>query len=144
VPVAGAACEGEGSTSDTEAWRDEENAPRVGRSIGRANVDDSVADVQHTSHRTRSRVGSRGPTLVVNNAPLRIVSYIYRRVLSPQRAYRYTPRLNMTSMWPFAYVATCPLRRFVRVGILHVPIEALESGYFMDSDEDTCCRLGVG
>jgi len=53
---------GEGSRSDTEARRDdEENAPRVGRPFGRVNVDDSVADVPHTLHHTRSRVGSRGP-----------------------------------------------------------------------------------
>jgi hypothetical protein len=64
---------GEGSRSDTEAWRDEENAPRVGRPIGRVNVDDSVAAVPHTPRRTMSRVGSRGRTLVVTNAPLRIV-----------------------------------------------------------------------
>jgi hypothetical protein len=51
---------GEGSISYTEAWRDEENTPRVGRPIGRVNVDDSVADVPHTPNRTRSRVGSRG------------------------------------------------------------------------------------
>jgi hypothetical protein len=29
--------------------------------LGRVNVDDSVAAVPHTPHRTRSRVGSRGP-----------------------------------------------------------------------------------
>ena len=40
----------EGSISDMEAWRDEENAPRVGRPIGRANVDDSVVAVPHTHH----------------------------------------------------------------------------------------------
>ena len=33
---------GEGSRFDVEAWRDEKNAPRVGRPIGRVNVDDSV------------------------------------------------------------------------------------------------------
>jgi hypothetical protein len=49
---------GEGSMSNTEAWRDEENAPRVERPIGRVNVDDSVAAVPHTPHRTRSSVGS--------------------------------------------------------------------------------------
>jgi hypothetical protein len=51
---------GEGSGLDAEAWRDKENAPRVGRPIGRINVDDIVADVPHTLHHTRSRVGSRG------------------------------------------------------------------------------------
>ena len=54
---------GEGSKSDAEALRDEENAPRVGRLIGRVNVDDSVAAVPHTPHHTKSRVGSRGPVL---------------------------------------------------------------------------------
>ncbi len=40
---------GEGSRFDAEVWRDEENAPRVGRPFGRVNVDDSVADVPHTA-----------------------------------------------------------------------------------------------
>jgi hypothetical protein len=43
---------GGGSRPDTEAWRDEENAPRVGRPIGRVNVDDSVAAVPHAPHHT--------------------------------------------------------------------------------------------
>ena len=68
---------GRGSMSDTEAWRDEENAPRVGRPIGRVNVDDSVAAVPHTPHRTRNRARSQGPTLAITNTPLRIV-YKYR------------------------------------------------------------------
>ena len=46
-------------------------------------------------------------------------------------------------MWPFTYGATCPLRRFVWVGILHVCAEALKSGYFRDSNQDTYSRLGV-
>jgi hypothetical protein len=57
-------------------------------------------------------------------------------------AYRYTPRLNITSIWPFTYEAPCLLRWFVWVGILHVRAEALEPGYFMDSNEDTYSRLG--
>ena len=46
----------EGSRSDVEAWRDEENAPRVGRPIGRVNVDDSVERLYHT-HRIAQGVG---------------------------------------------------------------------------------------
>jgi hypothetical protein len=57
--------------SEQDAWRDGENAPRVERPIGRVNVDDCVAAVPHTPHRTKGRVGSRGPTLVVTNTPLR-------------------------------------------------------------------------
>jgi hypothetical protein len=44
-------------------------------------------------------------------------------------------------MWLFTYGATCSLRRFVRVGILHVCAEALKSGYFRDTNEDTYSRL---
>ena len=58
-------------------------------------------------------------------------------------AYRYTPRLNITSIWLFTYEAPCLLRWFVWVGILHVRAEALESGYFRDSNEDTYSRLGL-
>jgi hypothetical protein len=65
-----------GSMSDTEVWQTSvSDKPRVERHIGRVNVDDSVAVVPHTPHCIRSRVGSRGPTLVVTkfNTPLRIV-----------------------------------------------------------------------
>ena len=42
--------------------------------FGRVNVDDSVAALPHTPHRTWSRVGSRGSILSKVNTPLRIVS----------------------------------------------------------------------
>jgi hypothetical protein len=37
--------------------------------FGRVNIDDSVAAVPHTPHRTWSRVGSRGPILSKDNTP---------------------------------------------------------------------------
>ena len=41
--------------------------------FGRVNVDDSVAALPHTPHRTRSRVGSRGLILSKVNTPSSIV-----------------------------------------------------------------------
>jgi hypothetical protein len=91
--------------------------------FGRVNVDDSVAALPHTPHRTRSRVGSRGPKLSKVNTPLRIV---WNRSILLSFCVNFAKNAQMEQSWPPVF------RRSVGI---------LENSGVTQTQPQFCCTL---